>query len=250
MPLNAPLSRKPKTAWTPTKAEKYRRRWRATRKGAVASRIMADLQIAGYEAALKAHARGRLVDLGCGNAPFTGIYSSLVTKFVWADWPNSPHQLFELDVETDLNRPPLPFEDAAFDTILLSDVLEHIAEPDLLFAELARVLSPGGRLIVGVPFCYAIHEQPYDFYRYTRYKLQHFGEKHGLSVVELHEIGGGFDVLSDVASKLLGGIWSPLARLPYYAWKVFNSLPLARALNARAAEKLPLAYLAVYAARA
>lgn len=235
-----------KSDWRPTKAELHRNHWRATRTTHVISRLVADLQIAGYEQAIEAYATGRLLDLGCGNAPFAGIYRPLVSDYIWADWPNSPHQLFELDIETDLNEAPLPIGDASFDTILLSDVLEHICEPDRLFAEMVRILRPGGHLIVGVPFCYGIHEEPFDFHRYTRFKLQNFGNKHGATVTELRTLGGGFDVLTDVACKLLGGAWKPLARLPYYAWKFARAVPIVRKLNDAAVSTLPIAYLVVY----
>jgi SAM-dependent methyltransferase len=45
----------------------------------------------------------------------------------------------------------LPLEDASFDSILLDNVLEHIAEPMPILAEIRRTLKPGGRLLVGVP---------------------------------------------------------------------------------------------------
>ena len=45
----------------------------------------------------------------------------------------------------------LPFPDASFDSVLMDNVLEHIAEPEPVLAEVRRVLRPGGRLVVGVP---------------------------------------------------------------------------------------------------
>lgn len=236
-----------KAAWKPTKAELRRGRWRAAREGGVASRLTADLQIEAYERAIKEHARGRLLDLGCGNAPFAGLYRGLVEEYIWADWGNSPHQLFELDHEIDLNTPPMPFGDAAFDTVLLTDVLEHVVEPDQLLGEIARVLCPGGKLILGVPFLYPIHEQPHDFHRYTQFKLEHFARKHSFEAIEISVVGGGFDVWTDVTGKILGAMWSPLARLPYYTWKLLRSIPPVRRANDSAAWKMPLAYLAVLA---
>jgi ubiquinone/menaquinone biosynthesis C-methylase UbiE len=46
----------------------------------------------------------------------------------------------------------LPFSDREFDGVLISNVLEHLAEPQTAFGESARVLKPGGRLMVTVPF--------------------------------------------------------------------------------------------------
>ena len=239
------MARLPKNEWQSTKFEMHKGRWRAGPSVALSSRLVVDLQLQGYEAALTKFARGRLIDLGCGNAPLRGIYADLVDEYVWADWDSQGHILFELDYVVDLNR-ELPFAEAQFDTIVLSDVLEHIASPERLFAEVARILRPGGHLIVGVPFLYWIHEPPHDHHRYTKYKLAHFGATHGLDVVEIKETGGAFDVWSDLTGKLLGVVWGPLAVVPYLSWLAAKKLRFVRRLNDRASGKFPLAYIAVY----
>ena len=184
---------KSKSEWYATKFELSRGRWRSNRKlVGPGSRLVSDLQVAAYERALHKHAKGRLVDLGCGNAPLAGIYQDLVDSFLWVDWPNSPHQVFEVDQFADLNV-GLDFGDESFDTLLLSDVLEHVAQPEALFKELARIMRSGATLIVGVPFLYWIHEEPNDHHRFTRYKLSDFGIVNGLEVVEVKEVGGGLD---------------------------------------------------------
>lgn len=210
------------------------------------SRLMGDLQVDAYEYAIRKYASGRLIDLGCGNAPLAGIYRNLVDAYSWADWANSAHQNFDIDFEVDLNG-LLPFDDQSYDTVLLTDVLEHIAEPDQLFSELARILKPGGKLIVGVPFLYYLHEEPHDHFRYTKFALEHFGVKHRIPSVEIVEAGGAFDAWSDITGKLLGGVWRPLARVPYHGWMIARLLPIIRRLNERAAWRFPLAYVAVYA---
>ena len=61
----------------------------------------------------------------------------------------------------------LPFADAAFDKVIASEVLEHIPDDGAAFAELARVLRPGGRLAVTVPawlperICWALSDEFY-----------------------------------------------------------------------------------------
>lgn len=169
----------------------------------------------------------------------------MVTDVVWVDWPNSAHQDAEVDVVADLNV-PLPFPDMSFDTVLLSDVLEHIAEPDALFSEITRILRPGGHAIVGVPFFYFLHEEPHDYHRYTRYKLIHFGSKHNLSVTSVHEVGGGIDALVDLSGKILGGLWPPLAAVPYWSWRAASIIPGVKCVNAKGMRRFPLAYVAVY----
>jgi SAM-dependent methyltransferase len=61
----------------------------------------------------------------------------------------------------------LPCRTAAFDAVVCSEVLEHIAEPCVVLAEVHRVLRPRGRLLASVPFLHPIHGEPHDFGRYT-----------------------------------------------------------------------------------
>lgn len=50
-----------------------------------------------------------------------------------------------------MQQDDLPFEDGSFDSALMDNVLEHIADPSALLAEVRRVLNTNGRMLVGVP---------------------------------------------------------------------------------------------------
>jgi len=157
---------------------------------------------AAYNRALLCHARGDLLDLGCGTVPLYGLYHRLVQSVTCVDWPNTPHSSMHVDVAADLNL-PLPFRCSVFDTVLLTDVLEHLAQPDLLVAEVARVLRAGGTLVVGVPFMYEIHEAPHDHHRYTEFRLRAMCEAVGLRVARLEPYGDTLHVWADVTAKLM-----------------------------------------------
>ena len=159
--------------------------------------------VAAYERALRAHANNVLLDLGCGFVPLYGIYKDLVSEAICVDWPNTLHKSPHLDETWDLNQ-PLRAPDAQYDTVLLTDVLEHIAEPAALMAEIARLLKPNGKLIVGVPFYYWLHERPHDYYRYTEFALRRFCEKNGLTVITLEPYGGVGEILVDLIAKQIG----------------------------------------------
>ncbi len=66
----------------------------------------------------------------------------------------------------------IPFKDAAFDIVLCISVLEHLEEPAKAIEEMKRVLKPGGKIIVSVPFMYPIHESPGDYWRFTKFGLK------------------------------------------------------------------------------
>src|SRR5206468_3217360 len=97
------------------------------------------------------------------------------------DWPNSPHGVTHADVIADLGR-PLPFPSSCFDGVLLSSVLEHLADPVATLGEASRVLRPGGVLVLELPFLYWLHEEPHDFGRYTEFALRRFADMVGLEV--------------------------------------------------------------------
>jgi SAM-dependent methyltransferase len=207
------------------------------------SRLAAELQVRAYEPVIRAHARGRLLDLGCGLAPCHGIYRGLVASSVCVDWPGSAHARRHVDLFADLNR-GLPLVSACADTVLLTDVLEHLAEPALLLGEVARLLRPGGHLVLAVPFLYWIHEPPHDYFRYTEFALRRLCAGAGLEVRSLEAYGGGPEVLLDVMAKLLAGSRTLLA-LHLAASRALLRLPFVRRLSRRSRAALPLGYCLV-----
>lgn len=237
--------------WRPSKYVQRRGRWRAShdaREVGVGSRLVADLVAARYDAALPRYARGRLADLGCGKVPLYGAYRGLVGSVTCIDWAASPHGALHLDCEADLSRPPLPFADASFDTLIVSDVLEHVPEPRRLWAEMARLLAPGGHALVNVPFLYGLHEEPHDYFRYTSFALERFAAQAGFEVIALDAVGGSVDVLGDLLAKHLARL--PLAGPPLAAAVQALALAFGRgAVGARArrrtAVKFPLGYFMV-----
>lgn len=165
------------------------------------SRLTADLAVRAYVDALEAVASGDLLDLGCGHVPLYGAYEPLVSSVTCVDWQNTAHPSPHLDLVADLNE-PIALPSASFDTVLLTDVLEHLPRPDDLFREVHRLLRPGGVLIVGVPFLYWIHEAPHDHHRYTEFRLRRFCDDHGFTVGELSAYGDELHVAADLFTKI------------------------------------------------
>lgn len=63
------------------------------------------------------------------------------------------------------------FENNSVDAVFMLEVLEHVKTPQEAVTEILRVLKPGGKLYLSTPFIFPIHDEPYDFYRYTHYGL-------------------------------------------------------------------------------
>jgi SAM-dependent methyltransferase len=206
---------------------------------------MADQVAEAYELSIGAHASGRLLDLGCGKAPLYGVYRQFATDVQCIDWGNSLHGAVYLDKVCDLTG-TIPYPDKSFDTIILSDVLEHLPEPMNCWREMSRLLAPGGKVILNVPFYYQLHEEPHDYYRYTEFALRRFAEKSGFEVIELKAVGGVVEILADVTAKLLAQ-----AKLNYAARAVqclargFSRTSFGSRISRRTSKRFPLGYFMI-----
>jgi SAM-dependent methyltransferase len=137
----------------------------------------------------------RVLDAGAGDAPYRPLFAHC--DYVTHDWAASPHPgARRADLVADLTA--LPVGDASFDLVLCTEVLEHVPEPAAATAELARVLAPGGGLLLTVPFVIELHEEPYDFFRYTPHGLRHLLEGAGFDAVDVRPLTGWWSTLSHV----------------------------------------------------
>jgi SAM-dependent methyltransferase len=136
---------------------------------------------------------GRVVDLGCGTAPYREDILRYADEYIGVDWENSYHGQSYVDVVADLNE-RLPFADNYADIVTVFKVLEHLPEPQLFLSECYRILRPQGRIFILVPFLWQVHEAPYDYYRYTRYGLRYLLTKTGFVDIEVKEKTGFWEM--------------------------------------------------------
>lgn len=127
--------------------------------------------------------KGVVYDLGCGEMSYRGWVLQFADRYVGVDWSHSLHKL-KADILADLNT-PLPIEDGVADTVISFSVLEHLREPDMMLREAHRLLRPGGSIILQVPFMWWVHEAPHDYFRFTRYGLEHLFRKAGFVEIEV-----------------------------------------------------------------
>ena len=233
--------------WRPTKFAHQHGRLSAGPNARDASWLISQLVAQAFERHLPSHAHGRLLDLGCGLVPLYAAYRPLVSEITCVDWGDSPHAGLHVDIEHDLNR-PLPLEDSRYDTVILSDVLEHIRKPEELVGEVARILAPGGKLLASMPFMYWLHEQPHDYFRYSEHALRSFVDQAHLRVLVLKPLGSAPDVLADIVGKHLAfvpGLGSHLARaLQRGVWSLTHLRVVAHALQP-SSQRFPLGYFLV-----
>jgi SAM-dependent methyltransferase len=147
---------------------------------------------------------GWFLDAGCGTQPFRALVEAQVTEYLTYDRETRGSELdFIGDVE-DMKAVP----DRDIDTLLCSEVLEHVAHPDKAVSEFARIVKPGGTLLLTVPFLARLHEEPHDYFRYSRHGLRRLLEEAGFDVDEIVETGSLFSFLGhQVSLALLGLTW-------------------------------------------
>ena len=97
---------------------------------------------------------GLTLEIGVGGNPYRDLTSG------WISIDIDPRR--RPDVVADAHR--MPFRDRTFDTVVASQVFEHLHNPREAAVEAARVLRPGGRLLVAVPFLYWLHATPHDYF--------------------------------------------------------------------------------------
>ncbi len=172
------------------------------------------------------YANGRLLDYGCGNKPYRTFFQNYATDYIGVDLNQNEFNNVDYVIN---NNEPLPFESNFIDTVLSTQVLEHTNEPDNYINEISRVLKPGGYLILTCPGSYMLHEEPNDFFRYTKYGIEYLVEKHGLEIVRLDTAGGAWRLMGQIflnhktfANKITIPIFSQVF---YYLWVlIINTL--------------------------
>jgi SAM-dependent methyltransferase len=136
--------------------------------------------------AIDKYSKGNFLDLGCGNKPYEIWYNSRSTSQVGCDIIQSDKHRVDVICPAD----QLDFEDNRFDTILCTQVLEHVYHQREVVQEAYRTLKKDGCLILTVPFCWELHEEPYDFFRVSKYGLQKMFEDAGFTIIYIKGNGG------------------------------------------------------------
>lgn len=152
-----------------------------------------------------------VLDLGAGSAPYAPLYKGYFRRAVTVDVPSSRQDVSAVDVIASADN--LPFDDARFDCVVCTEVLEHCARPGAAMDEIARVLKPGGVVLLTTPLMQALHEMPYDFYRYTPSALRDLAGVAGLTVRSLEPRGDYFAMLLGTLLFPVTKGWTGLSRL-------------------------------------
>ncbi len=167
--------------------------------------------------------KGVVLDAGAGEGRFRRFFEGRRYFAVDSAAGDPSWDYTRLDVVGDLGE--LPFRSEAVDLVVNTQVLEHVEDPARVLRELWRVLRVGGRLYMTAPQGWHEHQQPRDFYRFTRFSLGRLLEEAGFSVVEIEPMGGFFYYLGQrmtYVPKVLFQRRRSLIRLPLFPIELFS----------------------------
>jgi SAM-dependent methyltransferase len=147
---------------------------------------------------------GRVLDIGAADG-WLSTQLDASAEYISLDYPATAIQLYRTRPIVFADACAMPFADASFDAIACYEVLEHVARPDALLEEVARVLVPGGVAEFTMPFYYPIHDAPHDYQRWTRHGWSSGLKRAGLTVESIEARGHSLHAAGVAACLGLAG---------------------------------------------
>ena len=147
-----------------------------------------------------------VVDLGAGTCPYKPLFSeqrylALDAMRCNTEDTRSGQGYGDIDVISDNHA--LPLQDGCADLVLCSEVLEHVARPDLVAAEIGRILRPGGTALLTAPLGCGRHQSPHHFYGgFTPEWYRHFLPLAKLEVAQITPNGGFLHHLAQECARV------------------------------------------------
>lgn len=143
----------------------------------------------------RSNVNGVTLDYGCGGQPYRDFLADRFTRYVGADVTAA--QGIKLDLLIDPGK-QLDLPDQSIDTILSTQVLEHVRDFGFYLDECARLLGFGGTLIMSVPMQWRHHEAPYDYWRFTKFGIVSELEGRGFRVDDISPCGGVYALIGQI----------------------------------------------------
>jgi SAM-dependent methyltransferase len=159
---------------------------------------------------------GDLLDVGCGKQPYRSYFGH-VKSHKACDFDGNRG---EVDFACPAHQIPLP--DESLDSILCTEVLEHVPDALAVWREFHRLLRPGGKVLLTTPMYWPAHELPYDFHRFPEHGLRHLVSESGFELKAIIPRGGPWAMWGQVTVHVM----QPLFKFKWQS-SIFNRMMLA-----------------------
>ncbi len=139
---------------------------------------------------------GRVLDVGAGSFD---RYSQFIhcEEYIKMDIAEGPN----VDIVGSADH--IPFEDASFDSLISTQVFEHLTDPVKSAREAFRVLKSGGVMLLTVPQMNELHEEPHDYWRYTKFGIKKLFEGQGFVLTAMSQRGGFYTMIAQIITRYL-----------------------------------------------
>lgn len=154
-------------------------------------------------------AGSKVLDVGAGFCRYRHLFKHCDYKaHDFCSYTGSEWNYGEIDYVSDIVS--IPVEDESFDVILNTEVLEHVPEPIKAIAEFARILKPGGVLLLTAPLGCGLHQKPHIYYGgFTPYWYDKFLGEYGFEIEEISPNGGFFLGYAQETGRIMHYLFSP-----------------------------------------
>ena len=138
------------------------------------------------------YVEGRVLDLGAGSAKYKEMILKKASEYRSCDAVKNKNIDDICDI-LNLQYPP-----ESFDTVISTQVMEHVNNPYKMATEINKILKFGGKVIVTTPFLISLHADPGDFFRFTKDGLSEIFKQAGFEILESGHYGAFFIVMSEM----------------------------------------------------
>lgn len=147
--------------------------------------------------------KASILDVGCGMKPYQKLWQS--KNYLGIDVRGGGLNDRAKKVDKYFDGRTIPYPKGMFDVVIATEVFEHVEFPEKLLREIKRVLKPGGKLFLTMPFVWPEHGIPFDFQRYTSFQHKRILSKCGLKVLTVKPTTGAFGTCGQILSDFLYG---------------------------------------------
>lgn len=144
----------------------------------------------------------KVLDIGCGAQPFRPDFEKLNCEYFGLDIIDQTVSGLDFlaSIEDPLSEEILT--SGEYDFILCTEVLEHVADWNNAFFNLNKLIKKQGIILITAPYFYQLHEEPFDYWRPSKYSIEYYSSRHQMELLHFYSAGSAWDVLGTLIANM------------------------------------------------